>query len=598
MAETIPVRDQVPMEDRWDLSSLFSTDEKWEEGFKKLSEYPEQSAVFRGTLGNSAAQLRSCLEFLNEVELLHERLEYYAFLRFAEDAVSSLNQARMGKIGRLSAALAASLSFIEPEILSIPTGRMEQLLSDELLAPFSIKLSKILLYRPHTLSADQEKILAMQADSTDTPSNTFEALTNVDIDFGLIDTIEGEKPLSQSTLASFLMDPDSEVRRKAYLQFYHAFDQHKNTLAALYTGSVKHDAYRAKVRGFTSSRAMALYPDQVPESVYDSLVSTIRDNLGELHRFYSLKKRYAGLDELHHYDLYVPFTRDVKTRYPFDEAVRTVCEALAPLGIEYTETLSRGLQGGWVDKYENKGKRSGAFSAGSYAGDPYILLNYKEDVLRDLFTLAHEAGHSMHSWYSAMNNPFQHYSYTIFEAEVASTFNEQILADFLLNRAESKEMKAYIIGKQLDDIAATVFRQTMFAEYEHRIHQFYEEGTPLTTELLRTAYRELLNDYLGPEVILEDVSDLEGLRIPHFYRAFYVYKYATGLSASLALSKSVMEGGSTERERYLAFLCSGGSSFPIDSLKKAGVDMSSPDPVSSAAPVFSGLLDRMESLLG
>lgn len=598
MSSTIPKRNEIPKEDRWDLSSLFENDELWEKSLKELAGMIDQASTFSGTLGSSASQLKACMDYLNTVGMLHERLEYYAFLRYAEDAGDSGNQARMGKISQTGARLAASLSFIQPELLEIPEKTMEQMLSDKLLQPYAVKLRKMLVFRPYTGSASEERILALQADSTDTPSRAFEALTNVDMDFGTVAVESEEKPLSQSTLAVFLTHPDKSVRKSAYTQFYRCFDQHKNTLSALYSGSVKQDASLAQIKGYSSSRAMALYPDQVSESVYDNLIVSVREGLDALHRCYDLKRRYAELDELHHYDLYLPFTREVETRYPFDTAVDTVCEALAPLGEEYVETLRKGLKGGWVDKYENRGKRSGAFSAGSYSGYPYILMNYKEDVLRDLFTLAHEAGHSMHSWYSARSNPFQHYSYTIFEAEVASTFNEQLLADYLLKRSDSPAMEGYIIGKQLDDITATVFRQTMFAEFEHRIHRLYEEGTPLTTDLMRGTYRELMEQYLGSGVVLEPESDLEGLRIPHFYRAFYVYKYATGLSAALALSKMVMDGGTSERDRYLSFLCSGGRYYPIDSLKTAGVDMTSTEPAASAVSVFSSLLDRIEQVLG
>jgi len=597
MKHTIPTRAQIPREDQWDLSSLFTSPQDWEEAFAQLDSYIEQAKPFAGTLGSSPRRLREFLDFLNETGMLMERLEYYALLKYSEDAGDSVNQARMGMITQKSAQAAAAFSFVEPELMEIETERMDQLLSDPLIKPFEIKLTKILRFRPYTLSSDQERLLALQADAAETPSQTFEALTNVDLEFGSVETEEGAKPLSQSTLASFLQHENREVRRSAYMQFYRQFDAHKHTLSSLYSGSVKQDAYRAQVRGFSSSRAMALYPDNVDEQVYDNLIEEVRSGHSSLQRYYRLKQQVRGLDELRHYDVYLPFSSGVKTRYSFDEAVDTVCNALSVLGDEYTGVIREGLTGGWVDKYENKGKRSGAFSAGSYTGYPYILMNYKEDVLRDLFTLAHEGGHSMHSHYSAKHNPFQHYQYTIFEAEVASTFNEQLLADYLLQHAETPQMRAYIIGKQLDDIVATIFRQTMFAEFEHTVHRLYEDGTPLTVELLRGTYRELMNAYLGSGVTLEEISDLEGLRIPHFYRAFYVYKYATGLSAALALSRQVTQGGEAQRQRYLRFLASGGSAFPIESLSEAGVDMSSREPVREAVAVFDRLLDQMEDLI-
>ncbi len=598
MNKQIPTRDQLSPEDKWDLSSLFTSTEAWDQALEQMKEMIPKISAYEGSLDSSPETLASCLRLFNEIGILHERLEYYAFLNYAGDANSSENQARMGTITQVSSEAAAGFSFFEPELLAVDEHRMKQLITSPEVQPFAVKLGKLLRYRPHTLSQKEERILALQRETQDTPSNAFEALTNVDIDYGTVVTDEGELPLSQSTLASFLTHPDGAVRKQAYDTFYSRFEQHQHTLAALFTGSVKQDVYQARVRNFPSARAMALFPDQVNEEVYDGLVTTVREGLPLLHRCYELKRRRNNLPELRHCDLYLPFVQEVKTHYPFDQAVDEVCRAVSPLGTEYTSILREGLTGGWVDKYENRGKRSGAFSAGSYTGYPYILMNYKEDVLRDLFTLAHEGGHSMHSYYSGRNNPFQHYSYTIFEAEVASTFNEQLLGASLLEQNDDPAMEAYIIGKQLDDITATIFRQTMFAEFEQVIHAAYEGGTPLTTDLLRSSYRDLMTDYLGESVALEPVSDLEGLRIPHFYRAFYVYKYATGLSAALALSRQVLQGDRDERDQYLQFLSSGGSTYPIDSLKRAGVDMSSPEPVRAALQTFSDLLDRMELLLG
>ncbi len=590
----IPLRGQIPETDRWDLSSLYPNETAWEEDLQKLDAYISRAESFRGTLGSSPESLKSFLDFLNEAGLCYERLEHYAFLRASEDGGSDEHQARLGKISQKGSRLQASLSFFEPELLSIDESVMTSMLAHETLKPYSIKLQKILRFRPHVLSPSEERILALQSEPAETPQHVFEALTNVDLDFG---TVAG-RPLSQSTFASFLMDFDRSLRETAYRQFYLHFDQHKHTLASLYAGSIKQDTYQAFVRSHACSRAMALFPDNVSEEVYDNLVSAVRDRLPALHRYYRLRKHLLGLDELRHYDVYVPLIKDVNVTFPYDEAVELICDSLAPLGTDYVETLRGGLLGRWVDRYENKGKRSGAFSAGSFSSDPFILMNYKEDVLRDVFTLAHEGGHSMHSWYSSRSNPFQHYRYTIFEAEVASTFNEQLLASYLIARADSDAMKAYIISKQLDDIIATMFRQTMFAEFEHRMHASQEAGSPVTLSTIRTTYRELQEAYFGDAMVLEEVSDLEALRIPHFYRAFYVYKYATGLSAALALSRTVMEGGAAERDRYLAFLRSGGSKYPIDSLREAGVDMSTPEPVYAATDVFASLLGKLETLMG
>ena len=594
---TIPVRSDVSTSDCWDLSKLYPTQEAWEKDLEIFKSAIPKADTFKEKLSDNADIFLNCLEFLKVNGLLGERIGYFAMLKYSEDAGDSSNQARYGMVMQAETEFSAAISFIDPEIQAIPEDIMNSYLQDNRIREYSIMLQKILRFKPHVLSASEEKLLALQAEAASAPQKAFDALTDVDLTFGTIETPEGEKPLSQGSFPSFLINPDRTIREKAYNQLYSRYHEHRNTIAALYAGSVQYDVYQARVRNYSSASAAALFPDDVPEAVYKNLISAVHDGFPALHRYYTLRKKVLGVDTLRHYDVYVPLVKNITTNYTYSEAVDIVTEALAPLGENYTSTLRAGLLGNWVDKYENKGKRSGAFSAGSYCGEPYILMNYKDTVLRDVFTLAHEGGHSMHSWYSVKNNPFQHYNYTIFEAEVASTFNEQFVAKYLLEHADSSDMKAYIIGKQLDDIIATIFRQTMFAEYEQKTHQMYESGIPLTVDSLRSAYRELLEAYFGPEMVLEEVSDLEGLRIPHFYRAFYVYKYATGLSASLALSKKVMDGDNSDRDTYLDFLKSGGSEFPIESLKLAGVDMSSPKPVRDAVGIFTSLLEKYEELL-
>lgn len=593
----IPERKNVDQKDKWDLSKLFKTEQDWETALKNLNNEMGKVGQFRGTLGSSAARLKDFLDLMTGLEILSERLGNYAFLKTSEDAGNSSNQDRMARYMRSASNLASALSFFNPELQSVDDTVMKEYLSDVLLKDYLITLKKILRFKPYILSDKEEKLLAMQSESNQTPSKVFSALTDVDLNFGEVETPEGKVPLSQSTFGMLLIHKDRSVRERAYKQFYTVFENHKNTLSSLYSGSVLLDTYKAKVRGYSSVRAMRLFPDNVPEAVYDNLIDTIHRNLPLLHEYYSFRKKTLNVKSLKHWDVYVPLVQSVKTHYTYEEAVETILKALSPLGEEYCSTIKTGLLGGWVDKYENKGKRSGAFSSGGYIGDPYILMNYKETVLRDLFTLAHEGGHSMHSWYSVRNNPFQHYSYTIFEAEVASTFNEQLTAKYLLDNAEDNNMKAYIIGKQLDDIIATIFRQTMFAEFEHKAHKAVEEGTPLTVDSIRTMYRSLLESYFGEEMDLEEVSDLEALRIPHFYRAYYVYKYATGLSASIALSRKVLQGGEKERNDYLGFLKSGGSQYPLESLKAAGVDMESPAPIDDAMKVFKDLFTDLKEYL-
>jgi oligoendopeptidase F len=594
----IPSRAQAVPENTWDLSKLFSGDAAWNEGLTEYEKQAERIPGFRGTLGKSAESLAAYLDFYKEFGILEERLNYYADLRQTEDEGDSAARTMTGRFMMAASRAQAAASWMVPEIQAVPDADMGAFLSHPRLAEYRIYLKKLLRYKPHVLSEGEERILALHAEGEQVSQEAFSVLTNVDMDFGFIDTPEGPRPLSQSTWSVFMENPDRELRRRVYKTFYGHFAAHKTTLAALYGGQVKQDVIKARIRAFPSARAAALFPDDVPEAVYDNLINTVGDHLGSLHRYYALRKRVLKLEELRHYDVYVPMVPQAARRTTWNEAVDMISAALAPLGDEYVGTLRAGLLGRWADRYENRGKRSGAFSAGSFTGDPYILVNYKEDAIRDVFTLAHEGGHSMHSWYSARSNPFMHYNYTIFEAEVASTFNEELLFRYLKKNAGSREMEAYLVNRRVDEFLATLYRQTMFAEFEKRTHELEEGGTPLTVDLLREEYRKLLVKYFGKELVFEEESDLEGLRIPHFYRAFYVYKYATGVSASLALAERVLGGGAGERGDYFAFLKSGGSRFPIESLRVAGVDMSSPEPVAAACRAFGRLVEELEGLLG
>ena len=599
MNETIPSRGDTAKEDTWDLSKLFSSDSDWEAGLAVYTTRAEEIPSFMGTLGASAQSLAAWLNFSRDLGVLEERLGYYAQLRQSEDEGDNAARVMTGKFTMAAAKAQAASAWAAPELMAVPDSDMKRFMADPGLAEYGIYLSKLLRFKPHTLSDKEERVIAIHAEGEQISSTAFSLLTNVDMDFGVIDTPEGRRPLSQSTWSVFMENPDRELRRRAYEAFYSRFDSHKNTLASLYAGQVKLDVIHARIRGYPSARAAALFPDNVDEKVYDNLIDTVGKNLGSLHRYYGLRKKALNVPELRHYDVYAPLAAGVAKKTPWNEAVELITQALSPLGDEYTGTLKAGLLGRWADRYENKGKRSGAFSAGSYTGDPYILMNYKDDSIRDIFTLAHEGGHSMHSYYSSGNNPFTHYDYTIFEAEVASTFNEELLFRFMRDRADpaDKKLTLYIVNKRMDDLLATLYRQTMFAEFEKLTHQLEEEGTPLTVDVLRGEYRKLLSKYFGSEMVLEQESDLEALRIPHFYRAFYVYKYSTGISAALALAERVLSGGEREREDYFGFLKSGGSRFPIDSLKAAGVDMSSPAPVEAACAVFSRLVDELEALL-
>jgi oligoendopeptidase F len=591
-------RSEVKENDTWDLSALYPSAKEWEQDMEELVKRIEEAPSFKGYLAGGKESFLKVLCWYRETGILTESIANWAFLNYSADASDTANVQRYSLVTQNLAKLGANMAYFDPELLSIEESVIEGYLCDPDFAEYAVYLEKSRRFKKYILSEKEERLMALESEVGSTARTTFQDLTNVDFDFGELDTKEGKKPLTQSTFSSFLMQEDRDLRKKAYLQFYESFEKHQQTIARLYEGQVKQDMFRQKARGYDSCRQMALFPDKVPQTVYDNLVFCIHEALPSLHRYYGLRAKLMGLETLAHYDVYVPLVPGVQTKTTYDEAVSIVCKALSPLGEEYVSIIEKGLTTErWVDRYENKGKRSGAFSSGCYSGKPYILLNYKEDVLRDLFTIAHEGGHSMHSYYSVRNNPYFQYDYTIFEAEVASTFNEQLVAKYLLDTAKDKKTKAFILSKQLDDIVATLFRQTMFAEFEDTTHRLAEEGTPLTVDVLRSEYGKLLSQYFGPKVEFETQSDLEGLRIPHFYSSFYVYKYATGISAAIALSQKVLAGGKKEQFDYLSFLKSGGSTYPIDSLKKAGVDMEKPDPIRSALHYFASLIDEFEQLL-
>ena len=593
MAKEIPLRSQVAESDKWDLSSLYPCDEAWEDDLKRLQQKIGEADKFRGTLGKDPENLLSAMKWLSDTFMLGEQVYVYASLKSSAEADDPENQRKIGLVSQVYTQLEAAVSYMDPEILEIKN--IDKWLESKDFDDSRVYIRKILRQKEHTLSPKEEELLAKQGELQETPRKAFSMLTNVDLDFGKID----DMPLSQSTWSQFMINPDREIRRRAYEQFYGTYKAHKQTIATLYAGSVKQDIFNARIRGFETALDCALYRDDVPKSVYTGLIEAVHKAFPALHRYYALRKKILGLDELRHYDVYVPLVGSIKTHKTYEEAAEIVRAALQPLGEDYVKTIYKGITTDrWVDRYENKGKRSGAFSSGGFIGAPYILLNYKEDVLGDVFTLAHEGGHSMHSYYSKRNNPFLCYEYTIFEAEVASTFNEQLVAKYLTDNAEDQTMKTYIIAKQIDDLIATLFRQTMFAEFELLCHTQQEQGQVLTTTSLRQTYRGLLEAYFGPEMKFEENSDLEGLRIPHFYGAYYVYKYATGISAAIALSERVLNGGKQELEDYLGFLKSGGSKFPIQTLKGAGVDMSTQAPVEAATRKFADLLDQFEKLIG
>jgi len=597
MQTSAPARSEIDPADKWDLRPLFQDEAAWEAAFARMREMGAGIAGMRPEGGLGRESLLRLLRFFEEFGILSERLGEYAFLRQSEDEGDSASRERLTRFSMTEASFQADAAWFEPAIQSLDAAQVMAWAAEPDFAPYAVYLRKLLRWKPHILGEGEERLMALQAEPGRAVQEAFSLLTNVDLDFGSIDTPEGAKPLTQTTWMWFMQHPDRSLREKAYRRFYGVFDAHKNALAALYQGSCMQDRFEARARNFPSCRARALFPDAVGEEVYEALVESVGEGLPALHRYYGLKRRRLGLPDFRHWDAYVPMLPGISTDYPFPKAVETVLEALAPLGPEYVDTLRKGLESGWVDRYENRGKHSGAFSSGSYAAPPYILLNYQSSVLRDLYTLAHEAGHSMHSYYSSRSNPFYCYRYSIFEAEVASTFNEELLFASLFSKAGSRELKAYLLNLRLDNVIGTIFRQTMFAEYEAGCHAMLEAERPLTLEALRSLYRGLLQKYFGPDTVLESESDLECLRIPHFYRAFYVYKYSTGLAAAMSLSRRVLRGGEAERKDYFAFLRSGGSRYPIESLRLAGVDMASSEPVRTACRIFAEGVEELEGLL-
>lgn len=598
-AHVLPPRSKVKIDDTWDLSSLFPDDAAWETALADLEKQIDGFAAFRGTLGESAKQLADCLAFDAAVDRSAERIGVYAFLKTAGDQTDSAYQRMRGRYQHVATRAGELASFIRPEILAIPEKKVKQFLTHPALAEWRLALDRVLRYRPHTLGQKEEQLLAMQGQMAEASGQIFRQLNDADLKFGTLKDEKGRKvELNHSSYSAFMHSADRKVRKAAFHQYYAEFDAHRNTLAASLNASAQRDAYYAKARGYPSSLEAALFPDRVPTSVYSNLVDSIHANLPAVHRYLDVRKKAMKLKKIHAYDTYVPILADLEKKHTWEQASKVVVAALEPLGDEYCRTLSDGLSTArWGDRYPNQGKQSGAFSYGTFDGLPYLMMNFQPTVLDHVFTLAHEAGHSMHSWYSARNQPFQYYGYTIFVAEVASTFNEQLLARHLMAKAKTKQERAYLVNRQIDGIRGTIVRQTMFAEFEKVSHAIVEAGEPLTVDTLRTAYGKLLDAYFGDGFTIDAELELECLRIPHFYRAFYVYKYATGLSAAIALSERVTAGGATELNDYLGFLKGGCSKDPLDLLRGAGVDMEKPDAVNSAMAYFSRLVEELEDLL-
>lgn len=592
----VKLRSEVPEEDRWDTESFFASDEKWNALYKAAEADLAKYDGFRGSMGTSFEHFLGAIEFDLSVSRRVEALYTYAHLKNDEDKTNQTYQALYERAIGLHTRASEAASFMVPEILSIPEETIAAFRGEEAFSGYRFYLDKIVRYRPHTLSREVEKVLAMSKEMAQGPSQIFSQLNNADLTFGRMEEPGGkEVELTHGNFITFLMNPERKIRKKAFNQYYKTFHEHRHTIAAALSASVKNDCFYSRVKNYDSCLSSRLFADDVPPKVYDNLVSTVKGNFGPLFRYLEFRKKVLGLTQMHIYDTYVPIVADVDFKLPYEEAVEICVAALEPLGKEYTDVLEKGLLGGWVDRYENKGKRSGAYSSGCYdAKIPYILMNYEETDLNSLFTLIHEAGHSMHSWYSRKNQPYHYGSYTIFVAEVASTLNETLLGRHLLERYKGdSRMEAYVLNREIDNIKNTLYRQTMFAEFERTLHEVVERNSPLTLEVMSEAYEKLLTDYFGGRIHIDETLHLECLRIPHFYSAYYVYKYATGISAAIALAGKIIDEGAPARDRYLEFLKLGGSRFPLDELRAAGVDMADSEPIENAISHFAEAVDRL-----
>ncbi|MBC8164020.1 MAG: oligoendopeptidase F [Roseiflexaceae bacterium] len=594
----VPRREELEDEYTWDLTTIYADDAAWDRELATLEARAPELAALQGTVGQNAQALLHVLATADSVGQQLEQLYVYAGRRHDSDTTNTAGQALDNRAGSAVAHISAALSFIEPEILAIPEQTLKQWQQDEAgLQVYAYKLDQLSRQRAHVRSAEVENVIAQLGDVTRATSDTFSILTNADLDFPSINDEHGnEVQLSHGRYGRFMENNDRRVRHDAFTGMYSAFGKIRNTLATTLGGEVRGHVVNARLHNYPSALAAALTPNDIPLDVYTNLITTINANLPKLHRYMELRKRIMGLDALQNYDMYAPMFDEPEYTFSYAEAAALTRDALAPLGPDYAEALQQTFSKRWIDVYENVGKRSGAYSDGSYTTAPFILLNY-QDRLNDMFTLAHELGHSMHSFFTRKTQPYTYGSYTIFVAEVASTLNEALLISHMLKTRDDPALRRRLIVQQLDDIRGTIFRQTMFAEFELDIHQRAERNEPLTAESLSQNYYELVGRYHGPAVTLNDEIALEWSRIPHFYYNFYVYQYATGLSAALALSKQITGEGQPAIDRYLNFLGGGSSKPSIELLRGAGVDMETPAPIQAAMDEFDHLLDELEQVL-
>ncbi|MDW4526197.1 oligoendopeptidase F [Rossellomorea marisflavi] len=594
----LPTRSEVKQELTWRLEDIFPSDEAWEKEFKEIQELSGKAGDFKGTLGNGADELYAAFAFQDEILERMGKVYTYSHMRYDQDTTNSHYQGMDDRAKSLYTKLGSAFAYLVPEVLSIEEERIASFLEEKAeLKVYAHALEEINLQRPHILTEKEESLLAQASEVFSSSSNTFGMLNNADLEFPSIKDENGEvTEITHGRFIRFMESGDRAVRKEAFEKVYETYGKFRNTFASTLSGAVKKYNFSAKVRNFDSARHAALSNNNIPEQVYDNLVETVNSNLHLLQRYVKLRKKVLELDEVHMYDLYTPLVKEVKMEVGYDEAQKMILDGLKPLGEEYANVLKEGFDNRWVDVVENKGKRSGAYSSGAYGTNPYILMNWQDNV-NNLFTLAHEFGHSVHSYYTRSAQPYTYGNYSIFVAEVASTCNEALLNDYLLKTIDDEKKRLYLLNHYLEGFRGTVFRQTMFAEFEHHIHKKAQEGVALTSEYLTKEYYELNKKYFGEEIMIDEEIGLEWARIPHFYYNYYVYQYATGFSAATALSHQILEEGEPAVKRYIEFLKAGSSDYPIEVLKKAGVDMTTSSPVEEACKVFEEKLNEMEALL-
>lgn len=594
--EVLKERSQMDPQYQWDLTPMYQDDAAWEAEFATLEEEIQALGAFAGTL-KDAVSIGAYLDASTEFARKLSNLYCYASLRRSEDTRAEAGQSMYARVTAKYAQALAAMSFAEPEILSLPEETLQAIVNDAQLADHKFTLENLLRQKPHTLSAAEEKLLATLGEALGAPAEIADNLQDADMVFDAVQDGSGNTvELTGSNYIMLQMSSDRTLRKNAFESYYKGYRQHINTFAAAYAGAVKGATAEASLRHYESSRAMSMAGENIPVEVYDNLIATVRKHMPAMYRYVALRKKILGVDELHYYDVYAPLVGEIKTRYTYEQAQQMVLDAVAPLGEDYGRLVRQAFADRWVDVYPNKGKSGGAYSSGTYDSNPYILTNFT-GTLDSVSTIAHEMGHSMHTWHSNHHQPPQYADYTLFVAEVASTVNENLLIEQLLQKEQNPQMRLYLLNQYLENFKGTVYRQAMFAEFERDAHAMAERGEALSPAALNALYKRLVEDYFGPDLVMDDEVQYEWARIPHFYRPFYVYKYATGYSTAVALSEGILKEGAPAVQRYKEFLSMGGSAYPLDELRHAGVDLATPAPIDAALTKFERILDDAEATL-